>query len=701
MVRLVNVPVGEPRAGETAPRQNGFIKNAKLPLTAPIGYEKCTTLYEFMEAALDENPNAKVMGSRKLIEVHEEIKTVTKIIDGEEQQVDKTWLYFEKGPYEYLTKKELKTLYHNYGRGLVNIGLKPGNVDKLHLFASTSAVWMQTFLAALSQAIPVVTAYDTLGEAGLTFSMVQTETSAIFTDNALIKKLVKPLEKATKIRYIIHSEAIDPKDKRQKGKIFKEANDAKEAILKVRPDIKFYSIDEVIALGAEAKDLENTPPKPEDIACIMFTSGSTGDPKGVVLSNRNILAGVGGVAGIIDRSIVSHKDKIIAFLPLAHIFELTFELIIFYWGGVIGYAGVKTLTDTSMKNCEGDMKEFQPTIMVAVAAVWETIKKGITAKIDQLPAVTQKIFWSGYRSKQLLTSFHLPGASIINHLLFGKIREVTGGKLRFVLNGGSPISVDTQLFISTLIAPMLLGYGLTETVANTSVLDPRHFELGCAGALSGAVEVKLVDAEELGYFAKNHQGEVWIKGAPVMVEYYKNEVETKKALTEDGWFKTGDIGEWTPTGQLKIIDRAKNLVKTLNGEYIALEKLESVYRSNPIVANVLCYADQSKVKPIAVVSPNPSVLEEFVTKEGLLKKDNVFDLEKVVADPAVSKAVTKSLVKQASRDGLEGIELILGVVLVDCEWTPENGYVSSAHKLQRKKILKEVEKQVDELYKGN
>ncbi|CCE90231.1 long-chain fatty acid-CoA ligase FAA1 TDEL_0B01020 [Torulaspora delbrueckii] len=682
-------------AHETEPRRN--VSNAKAPVVRPPGYS-CDTVYEFAMEAFGKGGDRPGMAWRELLDVHEETKMVTKRIDGKEQQVEKKWQYFELSEYRHNSYRELSQIMHDLGRGLVEIGVEPGQQEKLHIYASTSHKWMKMFLGAQSQNIPVVTAYDTLGESGLLHSVVQTETSVMFTDNHLLQSLIRPLQKTPKMKYIIYNEPISEQDRRHNGQIYQEAYNALNKIKEVRPDIQFYSFDDILKLGREARDkVPLNHPKADDVSCIMYTSGSTGDPKGVVLTHANIVAGVGGVSDCVG-NIIGQKDRIIAFLPLAHIFELAFELISFYWGGVLGYATVKTLTSNSVRNCQGDLQEFKPTVMVGVAAVWETVRKGILAQIAKLPTMSQKIFWTAYHAKIKMKRFHIPGGDSLGNLVFKKIKQATGGDLRFTLNGGSPISVDAQEFITNLICPMLIGYGLTETVANTCVLQPNRFELGVAGDLTGAVTVKLVDVDELGYLAKNNQGEIWIKGASVMVEYYKNKEETEKVMTKDGWFMTGDIGEWTANGHLKVIDRKKNLVKTQNGEYIALEKLESVYRSNPYVQNICVYADQSKVKPVGIIVPNLGPLGELAKEVGVAKDAD--DVENHLDDPKLQKALLDRLLKTGRSQGLAGIELLEGVVLFHEEWTPQNGFVTSAQKLKRKDILNEVKEQVDKVY-GN
>lgn len=679
---LLTVAVGEAKPGETAPRRRAAQKEASIDSPADC---KGTTIPEFIEECFKRNGNKNAMGWRDLKEVYVETKEITKNIDGETKKISKDWTYYEMGPYNYIKYPELLTLIKNYSKGLIELGLKPNQQSKLMVYASTSQKWLQTFLSSTFQNLPIVTAYDTLGELGLTHSLVQTDADAIFTDNALLKTLANPLKEAKNVKFIIHSEPIDPNDTRKKGQLYKDAQDAKDALLKVNPNLKFIPYAEVIELGAKSSQKLHLPTA-EDLACIMYTSGSTGPPKGVSITNANILAAVAGISTNAGRDIVGDGDSVIAFLPLAHIFELVVECLTLWWGVPLGYANVKTLTEASCRNCQPDLAEFKPTIMVGVAAVWESVRKGVLAKLSKAPFIAQKLFWAAFNYKVTMNKMHAPGASIFN-FFFKKVREATGGRVRYTMNGGSPISIDAQTFVSTLIAPMLLGYGLTETCAMGCLVEPKHFELGTLGSLVGSVTVKLVDVKDAGYFAKNNQGEIYIRGGPVVKLYYKNEKETSEGFTEDGWFKTGDIGEWQADGGLKIIDRKKNLVKTLNGEYIALEKLESVYRSNPLVMNLCAYADETKVKPIAIVVPQ----ENFLNQLG-------FDSNTAYDDRKLVSKFVNSLNATGKAQGLNGIELLQSIVLVHDEWTPENGFVSSAQKLQRKKILKTYETQVKKAY---
>jgi long-chain acyl-CoA synthetase len=259
--------------------------------------------------------------------------------------------------------------------------------------------------------------------------------------------------------------------------------------------------------------------------------------------------------------------------------------------------------------------------------------------------------------------------------VFKKVKEATGGRLRICMNGGGPIAKETQRFISLAITPMINGYGLTETSAMGALMDPMEWNDQALGNIPGSIEIKLVDYPEAGYFVTNKpnpQGEIWIRGGSVMDEYYQNEKETKDAITADRWFKTGDIGEWDANGHLKMIDRKKNLVKTLNGEYIALEKLESIYRAATVVANICIYASEQKTKPIAIIVPAEPALKKLASQIGV----EGHGLEDLVHNKKLQNAVLKELQQAGRVGGLSGIEIIDGVVMADEEWTPADVSIS-------------------------
>ena len=200
----------------------------------------------------------------------------------------------------------------------------------------------------------------------------------------------------------------------------------------------------------------------------------------------------------------------------------------------MGYGNPKTLSDASVKNCMGDIREFKPSILVGVPAVWESVKKGIVAKVNNGSALVRNLFWGAFWAKSNLLHYGLPGSEILDAVVFKKVKEATGGRLRICMNGGGPIAKDTQRFISLAITPMINGYGLTETTAMGALMDPMAWTDSALGDIPGSVEIKLVDFPDAGYFVTNKpnpQGEIWIRGITVTDGYYENEKETAEALT--------------------------------------------------------------------------------------------------------------------------------------------------------------------------
>jgi long-chain acyl-CoA synthetase len=374
---------------------------------------------------------------------------------------------------------------------------------------------------------------------------------------------------------------------------------------------------------------------------------------------------------VVVEQFIGPGDGLLTYLPLAHILEFVFEHAAIYWGATLGYGNPKTLSDASVRNCNGDIREFKPTVLIGVPAVWETVKKGIIAKVNAGSPIVRGLFWGALALKERLMASGLPGSGILDAVVFKKIKEATGGRMNLCLSAGGPVSKDTQKFLSMAICPMIIGYGLTETTAMGTLQNPLEWTADTIGTMTASIEAKLVDYADAGYFATNKpnpQGEIWLRGPTVLKGYYENAKETAEALTEDGWFKTGDIGEWDKNGHLKIIDRKKNLVKTLNGEYIALEKLESIYRSTPVVANICVYADIQQAKPIAIIVPAEPALKKLAATIGV-EGDG---LEVLAHNKKLQGAVLRELQAVGRAGGLSGIEIIEGVVVVDDEWTPQN-----------------------------
>ncbi|KAG5301804.1 acyl-CoA synthetase [Histoplasma ohiense] len=672
----VEAPGVEKVEGETIPRRNPAAKDGLISTPHP----DISTLYDNLTWSTKTHGNAKAVGSRRIVKTHVENKKFKKIVDGVEKEVDKAWTFFELSGYTYLSFIEFEKLALQLGAGLRNLGLEKNS--RLHLFAATSAHWLAMAHGASSQSMTSVTAYDSLGEDGLNHSLVQTHSSAIFLDPALIPTLTRILKDATDIKHVIYDTATEVKQEHI------------DSLKSGFPHINILNFEDLRKLGEE-NPVDPVPPTPEDLCTIMYTSGSTGPPKGVALKHRMVIAGMAGANTNVGH-VLGPTDTLLTYLPQSHILEFIFENLCLFWGGTMGYGSPKTLSDASVRNCKGDIRELKPTVLVGVPAVWETVKKGIIGNVNKGGALVKGLFWGGLGAKNFLMSTGLPGSGVLDAIIFKKVKEATGGRLRVALTGGGPISKDTQLFLSMALCPVINGYGLTETSAMGSLCDPLAWTIDTVGDIPSSIEIKLVDFPEAGYYSKNTppQGEIWIRGPSVMEGYYENEEETKSVMTEDGWFMTGDIGEFDKNGHLKIVDRKKNLVKTLNGEYIALEKLESIYRSAAVVANILIHAATDQVKPIAVIVPAEPALLALAKANGIEGES----IEALVNDKKLNSIVLKELQNAGRAGRLKPFEIIEGVVLSDEEWTPQNGYITAAQKLQRRKIARHFQKEIDRAY---
>jgi long-chain acyl-CoA synthetase len=350
-----------------------------------------------------------------------------------------------------------------------------------------------------------------------------------------------------------------------------------------------------------------------------------------------------------------------------------------------------------LRNCLGDLEDLRPTIFVGVPAIHDRIKAGIESKIQNSGSVQKKIFQLAYNSKKhaLLQGKDTP---IWNLIIFNKFKAALGGRVRFLVSGGAPLSGQCCEFMSICFGvPVLQGYGLTETCGGSLVseLDSCDITAKSAGPPLSCCEVKLIDVPEMNYLHTDQppRGEILLRGPSISIGYYKNPAKTAEEWTEDKWFKTGDIGMLLPNNTFAIIDRKKNLIKPPHGEYIAPERLESVYRNCPLVGNLMVFASSHHNDIIAFVYPNRRALEDWASAQGIHK-----EWAELCKDPKAEKVVLDGLNSIWSSARLKSIERISAVKLYDEEWTPENGWLTAAMKLRRNEIQKVRAEEIEAVY---
>ena len=461
--------------------------------------------------------------------------------------------------------------------------------------------------------------------------------------------------------------------------------------------VSIYSFDDFVSMGDTSK-FPPTPPKPETCAVIMFTSGSTGKPKGVVVTHKNLLATVAGA--IHSLGVKLGEDVYLGYLPLAHILELMAEFSMIGFGCQICYADPKTLTATGAYPI-GALEQYSPTIMAGVPKIWDVIKKGVQAKVAAGSPVAAFLVNTALQWRTFCFSNGMD-TPLFKALVFKKFAKVVGGRLRLAISGGGPLNTEVQLFVRTAFGcPLFQGYGLTETCAGLSMQDPGDLRCGIAGVPLTSCEVKLESCEiedkaGLPYLSTDTRdtngekiygrGEIMVRGANISKGYYMLEDKTKEEWEKDGFFHTGDIGQFMEDGSLRIVDRKKNLVKLKGGEYIAIENMEMSYGNSSFVdaigGGICCYGDGDMDRPVALMQLNKPVVMSWAKSNASGKS-----WEELKSDKKLYEAVLADLNNEGKKAGLSNLEKLKGVTFLYEPWTPENGCLTAANKLQRRVVI--------------
>uniref|UniRef100_A0A665VEH4 Arachidonate--CoA ligase n=1 Tax=Echeneis naucrates TaxID=173247 RepID=A0A665VEH4_ECHNA len=542
-------------------------------------------------------------------------------------------------PYQWLKYKQVSDRAELFGSGLIHRGLKSGQETFIGIFAQNRPEWIIGELACYTYSMVAVPLYDTLGPEALVFIIDRADITAVLCDNQ--KKAETLLQnrengQSPVLKTIVLMDPFDPQ-------LVERGAQCGVDIVSMQ-DVEVLPVNQFVKLMVK-----------------MFVVLS-GDPKGAMLTHENV-----SLSAPQTSVVPTTEDVSISFLPLAHMFERVVQTVLYSAGAKVGFfqGDIRLLPD--------DMKTLQPTIFPVVPRL--------------LNRTT--VFYFIFVKEGIIRS-----NSIWDKLIFHKVQESLGGRVRVMVTGAAPISPSVLNFLrASLGCQIFEAYGQTESTAGCTFSMPGDASAGHVGVPLPCNIVKLVDVEEMNYFASNGEGEVCIKGRNVFKGYLKDPEKTAETLDKDGWLHTGDIGKWLPSGVLKIIDRKKNIFKLSQGEYIAPEKIENVYvRSGP-VAQVFVHGDSLQSCLVAIVVPDPEVLPDFAASLGC--RGSIEDLCK---NTEVKKAILSDMTKLGKDAGLKSFEQVKDLYLHPDQFTIENGLLTPTLKAKRAELKSLFQPQIDKLY---
>jgi long-chain acyl-CoA synthetase len=582
----------------------------------------------------------------------------------EEYKVDKKFLFRKvNGVFEGITYKEFKVETEKFALGLAALGIKRG--DKIAIMAENRPEWVFSDMAILGLGAVDVPLYPSLTADSVQFILNNSESKGIIVSNKFqLNKVLKIKSNCHYLKFIIlmNEKDIIPesyklytfREIQEMGVIFGKSHSGylKESIKKVHED---------------------------DLCTIIYTSGTTGEPKGVMLSHKNILSNVNMTLKIFP---IGKDDVFLSFLPMCHIFERMGGYYTgFSSGGSIYYA-------ESIELVSSNIVEVKPTILTTVPRLFERIHAKIIRNVESQPEKKQKIFyWAVEIGRQYMNAKRENKVSVAlsvkrkvaDKLVYSKLREKLGGKLRFFISGGAALPKEIGEFFEAIGILIIEGYGLTESAPIITANKIDDYKFGSVGKVFPGIEVKIaVD------------GEILAKGPNIMQGYYKNKKETEESI-KNGWLHTGDIGHFDSQGFLIITDRKKHLFKTTGGKYIAPTHIENLFLASKYIDQFVLIGDK-RMFLSALIVPDFEALKEYADSHNIEYK-NDHDL--------VNKKEIHELFDQDMsqfQKKLANYEKVRKFTLLDHSFSIESGEVTPSFKVRRKFVEERYGPIIEEMY---
>ncbi|MBL1213018.1 MAG: long-chain fatty acid--CoA ligase [Ignavibacteriae bacterium] len=549
--------------------------------------------------------------------------------------------------------------------GLASLGVK--HHDRIAIISENRPEWVYSDMAILGLGCVDVPLYPILTSDTIEFTLNDSESVGIIVSTQFqLNKVLKVREKCRKLKFIIVMNDISGND-RSDVFTLKQIQEKGKEYGKENPKIFKNS------LSISNKD---------DLCTIIYTSGTTGQPKGVMLTHDNILSNVRDALDIYD---IGPSDVFLSFLPLCHIFE---RMAGYYTalaaGSTIAYA-------ESVEKVATNLGEIKPTLMTAVPRLFERMYSKIKRNVESQPEKKQKIFnWAievgknyavAKKSEEGVPISLSVKQKLADKLVFGKLRERTGGRLRFFISGGAALARELGLFFEAAGILVIEGYGLTESSPVIAANRPNDYKFGSVGKAFPSVEIKI---------AKD--GEILAYGPTIMQGYYNNKKETD-AVLKDGWLHTGDIGVFDAEGFLIITDRKKHLFKTSGGKYVAPTPIENLFLASKYIDQFVLIGDR-RMFISALIVPDFEALKEYADAHRIAYTDPM----ELTNTKQIYDLLEKDLAQFQKQ--LANYERVRKFTILEKPFSIESGEMTPSLKLKRKVIEERYKDLIDDMYEG-
>ena len=570
--------------------------------------------------------------------------------------------YKRSGEWHAISSRELVVRSGNIALGLYSLGLRKS--DKIAMLSSNSPEWTMFDAGCQMAGIVDIPIYTTLAKSSVEYILNDAQPRVFFLENKEMFERVRDV--------VDHCESLDWFVLFDRSGVIHE---------------KAITLSELERRGTELRlerpsllDQLRSASDPGDVATLIYTSGTTGEPKGVMLTHDNILSNVIDAG---EKYSFSEADVPLSVLPLSHVFERSAMYLYIYNGMSVHYA-------ESVEKVPDDLREVRPTIFVGVPRIFEKVYAKAKLQAAQAGGLKEKVFeWAIDIAKDVASrrevrrdiSFSLAlKHKLADRLVYSKLRRFFGGRLRFCITGGAALADDIFLIFTGAGISIMQGYGLTETSPVITSNNPSGVKLGTVGRPIHNVKVRIA-----------LDGEIEAFGPGVMLGYYKKEQATREAFTDDGWFRTGDIGEIDEEGYLKITDRKKELFKTSGGKYIAPSPIEQLLRSSRFVSQAVLIGNERRFAS-ALIVPNFEMLDSYARHKGF----EPMPPAEYSRDPRILDLFARQI--ESATKGLGKFETVKKFRLLDKEMTVEGGELTPTMKLRRRIVDEKYKELIEEMY---